>query len=59
MVKKGYEHIDMTFSKNNEKEMELYQWLNEKSGILSATALAKQLLFQLMIKEKEEEKRLK
>lgn len=53
MVKKGYEHIDITFSKNNEIEMEVYNWINKKSGILSPSTLVKQILFQLMTDEKE------
>jgi hypothetical protein len=52
MVKKGYEHIDITFSQNNEKEMELYKWLNEKCGILNTSTHIKVLLFDLMNKEK-------
>lgn len=56
MVKKGYEHIDITFSQNNEKEMELYKWLDDKSGILNTSTLVKVLLFELMVKEKGSEK---
>lgn len=56
MVKKGYEHIDITFSQNNEKEMELYKWLYEKSGILNTSTLVKVLLYELMVKDKSLEK---
>ena len=52
MVKKGYEHLDITFSKTNEKEMELYNWIETKAGLISKTATAKQILYNAMIKEK-------
>lgn len=56
MVKKGYEHVDITFSQNNEKEMKLYKWLDKKSGILNTSTLVKVLLFELMNKEEGSEK---
>jgi hypothetical protein len=56
MVKKGYEHVDITFSQNNEKEMKLYKWLAKKSGILNTSTLVKVLLFELMNKEEGSEK---
>lgn len=56
VVKKGYEHIDITFSNNNEKEMELYNWLDENKGILNTSTYIKVLLFELMNKEKGSEK---
>lgn len=52
MVKKGYERIDIPFSINNEKEMELYKWIEGKCGILNKSTLIKQMLYEIMIKEK-------
>ncbi|WP_161956032.1 hypothetical protein [Clostridium tertium] len=52
MVKKGYERIDVTFSITNEKEMELYKWIENKSGILNKSTLIKQMLYEIMIKDK-------
>ena len=52
MVKKGYERIDITFSINNEKEMELLKWIEHKSGVLNKSTLIKHLLYEIMIKEK-------
>ncbi|MBS5937730.1 hypothetical protein [Clostridium sp.] len=52
MVKKGYERIDITFSINNEKEMELLKWIECKCGILNKSTLIKQMLYEIMIKEK-------
>lgn len=52
MVKKGYEKIDLAFSKNNEKEMELYKWIEDKCGILNKSTLIKQMLYEIMVKDK-------
>lgn len=52
MVKKGYERIDVTFSNNNQKELELLEWIEEKSGVLSKSTLIKHLLYELMLKDK-------
>lgn len=52
MVKKGYERIDVTFSINNEKEMELLKWIEDKSGVLNKSTLIKHLLYETMIKDK-------
>lgn len=53
MVKNGYEHLDITFSKTNEKEIELFKWIESKAGLISKTAIAKQLLYEAMLKEKD------
>lgn len=52
MVKKGYENLDITFSKKNEKEMEIFKWIESKAGVISKTAIAKQILYEAMLKEK-------
>lgn len=52
MVKKGYEHLDITFSKTNQREMEIFKWIESKSGIISKTATAKQILYEAMLKDK-------
>ena len=52
VVKKGYERIDITFSINNEKEMELLKWIEGKCGILNKSTLIKQMLYEIMIKDK-------
>lgn len=49
---KNYEKIDLAFSVNNEKEMELYNWIENKCGILNKSTLIKQMLYELMIKDK-------
>lgn len=49
---KNYEKIDLAFSKNNEKEIELYKWIEDKSGILNKSTLIKQILYEIMIKDK-------
>lgn len=49
---KNYEKIDLAFSKANEKEMELYKWIENKSGILNKSTLIKQMLYEAMIKDK-------
>lgn len=51
-MEKKYEKIDLAFSRNNEKEMELYKWIESKSGILNKSTLIKQMLYELMIKDK-------
>lgn len=52
MAKKVYEKIDLAFSVNNEKEMELLKWIENKCGILNKSTLIKQMLYELMIKDK-------
>lgn len=49
---KKYEKIDLAFSINNEKEMELYKWIESKCGILNKSTLIKQMLYEVMIKDK-------
>jgi hypothetical protein len=49
---KNYEKIDLAFSRNNEKEMELYKWIENKSGILNKSTLIKQMLYEIMVKDK-------
>lgn len=49
---KNYEKIDVAFSKSNEKEMELYKWIENRSGILNKSTLIKQMLYEIMIKDK-------
>ena len=51
-MEKKYEKIDLAFSRNNEKEMELYKWIENKSGILNKSTLVKQMLYEIMIKDK-------
>lgn len=50
MVKKGYEHVDVTFSKNNELEMELYKYIIEKGVIVGSGKYLKQLIYEDMKK---------
>ena len=51
-MERKYEKIDLAFSKNNEKEMDLYKWIENKSGILNKSTLVKQILYEAMIKDK-------
>lgn len=52
ILARNYEKIDLAFSKNNEKEMELYKWIENKSGILNKSTLVKQMLYEIMVRDK-------
>lgn len=38
--------------RDNDKERELYLWVEEKSGVIGPSNTIKQLLYDLMLKEK-------
>lgn len=50
MVKKGYERIDVTFSKLSELEMELYKYIEEKGELIGKGKYIKQLILEDMKK---------
>lgn len=50
MVKKGYERIDITFSKNSEIEMQLYKYIEAKGELIGKGKYIKQLILEDMKK---------
>ena len=40
----GYKHIELTFREGNEKEMELYKFIEENSTLLGKSKYIKQLI---------------
>lgn len=54
MVKKGYEHIDVTFSITNELEMELYKHMIKKGELIGNGKYIKQLIQEDMKKAQKE-----
>ena len=53
MVKKNsYERVEITFSKNNEIEMEILEYLNQKSKLLGKGKYIKSLIYKDMKNEK-------
>jgi len=55
MVKKSdnYERAEVTFSKNNELEIEIFQHLVGMSKVIGKGTYLKQLLYEDMLKKKE------
>lgn len=52
MTKKEYERVDVTFSKKNEIEIELYKYIEENAGILGKAKFIKQVLLDKMNQDK-------
>lgn len=44
--KHDYERVDVTFAKDNEEEMQLYNYLEENSKLLGKAKYMKQLLLK-------------
>ena len=49
----NYERVEVTFSKTDETEIMLYEYLLNKSKIIGRTNYLKQLLYEDMLKDKE------
>jgi hypothetical protein len=49
----NYERVEVTFSKTDETEVELYEYLLNKSKIIGRTNYIKQLIYEDMLKDKE------
>lgn len=50
MVKKGYERVDVTFSKTSDIEMQLYKYIEEKGQLIGKGKYIKQLILEDMKK---------
>lgn len=50
MVKKGYERVDVTFSKASDIEMQLYKYIEEKGQLIGKGKYIKQLILEDMKK---------
>lgn len=51
--KRGYERAEVTFAKDNKMEMELYEFLIEKSTLLGKGKYIKNLIYEEMKKATE------
>lgn len=49
-----YDRAEITFSKQNELEQQMYNYLLEKSKIVGKGAYLKQILYDVMLKDIEE-----
>lgn len=50
-MSKRYERVEVTFSKQDEFEMKLYEYLENKSKVLGRGKYLKQLLYKEMLEE--------
>lgn len=51
-----YERVEVTFSKNNEVENDLFKYLEKKARIIGKGTYLKQLLYEHMLKDEELDK---
>lgn len=48
----NYERVEVTFSKSDETDKELFKYLEEKAKIIGKGTYLKQLLYEKMLSEK-------
>lgn len=50
----NYERVEVTFNKNDELEMKLYKYLEDKTKFITKPSFFKQLLYEKMLKDESE-----